>query len=294
MEQQVEDVVVEQVETVARWLDTLIEFGITYGFQILGAVVFLLIGLKVSGWGGRRVARALERKNVDPPLARFIGTMVKVVMVVFLVIITLGNFGISIAPLIALAGAGAFGATMAIQGPLSNYGAGLTILLTRPFAVGNTITVNRQTSGVVEDITLAHTILVGEDKERITIPNKEIVGKVIVNSQRNRVVQSKIFIGEGEDWEKGLGVLRDTLGAIDDVNAGPAPQVGIHDFTYGGMVLGLRFWVPSDRYFQVRYAVNQAALSALRQAGIRLLAPAAVAAPAASLSADDEEDEPFI
>ncbi len=294
MEKQVEDAVVKQVETVSRWVDTLIEFAVTYGFQIVGALFFLFIGLKVAAWAGRKVAGILDAKNVDPTFGRFIGSVIKVVMVVFLVIITLGNFGISIAPLIALAGASAFGATIALQGPLSNYGAGLSIILTRPFAVGNTITVNRDTSGVVEDITLGHTILIGEDGEKITIPNKEIVGRIIVNSKKNRVVLTKICIGESEDAEQAVTVLRYTLQSIDEVNDGPKPQVGIHDFTYGGIVLGLRFWVPSDRYFQVRYAVNGAALSALKQAGIKLLAAGALAVSAASLSADDEEEETVI
>ncbi len=110
----------DQVETVSVWLDKLIEFGVTYGFQILGALVFLLVGLKAAGWGGARISKILERRDIDQTLARFVGSMVKVIAVVFLVIITLGKFGVSIATLIALAGAGASGATMAIQGPLYN------------------------------------------------------------------------------------------------------------------------------------------------------------------------------
>jgi small conductance mechanosensitive channel len=294
MEKQVGDVVGQQVEAVSRWVDALIEFGVTYGFQILGALVFLFIGLKAAGWAGRRVAKILDAKDVDPTLGRFIGNVIKIVAIIFLVIITLGNFGISIAPLIALAGASAFGATMAIQGPLSNYGAGLSIILARPFKVGNTITVNRDTSGVVEDITLAHTILSGEDGERITIPNKEIVGRVIVNSENNRVVQTKVCIGEAEDADNAIQVLSDALGAIDAINAGPKPQVGIHDFTYGGIILGLRFWVPSDSYFKVRYAVNGAALAALKKAGIKLMEAGSLAVSAAPLSADEEEEESII
>lgn len=294
MEKEVEDAVVQQVETVSRWLDALIEFAVTYGFQILGALVFLFIGLKAAGWAGRRVSTVLEGKDVDPTLGRFIGNVIKVVAIIFLVIITLGNFGISIAPLIALAGASAFGATMALQGPLSNYGAGLAIVLTRPFTVGNTITVNKEISGVVQDITLAATVLAGEDGERITVPNKEIVGRVIVNSHGNRVVQTKVCIGEGEDAERAVKVLLQTLKSNADLKDGPAPQVGIHDFTYGGIVLGMRFWVPSSRYFQVRYAVNGEALSALKEAGIKLLPAGSLAVTAPSLSADEEDEETVI
>jgi len=288
---QVEAQLAQQVETVSKWVDTLIEFGVTYGFQILGALVFLFIGLKLAGWAGKRVSGLLEIKHIDQTLARFIGNVVKIVGVVFLVIITLGNFGISIAPLIALAGASAFGATMAIHGPLSNYGAGLSIILARPFAVGDTITVNRATSGVVEDISLGHTLLVGEDGERITIPNKEIVGRVIVNSDERRVVQTRISVGDGQDMEAALAALRETLAGIEDLADGPPPQVGIHDFTYGGIVIGVRFWVPSARYFQVRYLVNGAIHAALSKAGIAMLPAGALAVAASSLSADEDEED---
>jgi small conductance mechanosensitive channel len=153
-----------ELETVTRLVDKGVEFGVAYGFQILGALVFLIIGLKVGGWLGTRVARLCERRNIDVTLSRFLGSMVKILVIVFVVIATLGNFGINIAPLIALAGASAFGLTFALQGPLSNYGAGLAIILTRPFIVGNTVKI-QNVSGVVEEVTLAATVLRGEDRE---------------------------------------------------------------------------------------------------------------------------------
>ncbi len=280
----------QQVETVSHWIETLIEFAVTYGFQIFGALVFLFIGLKVASWSGARVGKALGAKEIDQTLARFLGNIVKVVMVVFLVIITLGNFGISIAPLIALAGASAFGATMAIQGPLSNYGAGLSIILARTFAIGDTITIDRDVSGVVEEITLAHTILLGEDGERITIPNKQIVGRVLVNSDASRIVQSRLCLSQTADWEKAIDVLRLALDGMEELQNGPKPQVGVHDFTYGGVIIGLRFWVPSKRYFHMRYRVNELALRALKEANIGLSFDAPLAITTMSLSADAESE----
>ncbi len=276
-----------ELETLTKLVDTLVEFAVQYGFQLLGALVFLFIGLKVAAWAGRKVGNLAEARNIDLTLARFIGNVVKVVMVAFVAIITLGNFGISIAPLIALAGAMAFGATMAIQGPLSNYGAGLSIILSRPFAVGDTICV-KNVSGTVDDITLAATVLIGEDRERITIPNKEIVGEVIVNSNANRIVETRIAIDFSEDSEKAIEALRGVLKDSANVVAEPRPMVGIHDFTYGGVVLGLRFWVPGLQYFQTRYAVNEALLKGLRDAGISLLPASGTALSVPPLSADLE------
>ena len=277
----------QELEMVTKLADSLVEFAVNYGFQILGALVFLFIGLKAAGWMGRKVTGIAEAREMDQTLSRFLGNLVKLVVIVFVAIITLGNFGISTAPLIALAGAAAFGATMAIQGPLSNYGAGLSIILTRPFTVGDTVTV-KKVSGTVDEITLAATILVGEDGERITVPNKEIVGEIIVNSHEHRVVETRIAIASSENAEQALSVLRKVLQESPAVGEAPKPQAGIHDFTYGGVVIGLRFWVPGQQYFQTRYAVNEAVMRGLREAGLGLMPAMGSAVPAQRLSADGE------
>jgi small conductance mechanosensitive channel len=275
----------KEIEEVGKWVEVVTEFGVTYGFQILGALVFLLVGLKVASWVGRKVTRIAEGRNIDTTLSRFFGSLVKLLVIGILVVITLGNFGISIAPLIALAGAGAFGATLAIQGPLSNYGAGLSIILTRPFSVGSTITV-RGVSGVVEDITLAFTFLTGEDGEQITIPNKEIVGQIIVNSHEHRIVETKICVSSEENAESAIAILKSTLGSLSGVEKDPVPQAGILDFTYGGIVLGIRCWVLSNSYFEARFAVNEACLNALKNAGIQLKDAPNVAIALPPLSSD--------
>lgn len=276
-----------EIETVSKFVETVVEFLVAYGFQIFGALAFLGVGLILANWVGKQVARLAQAKKIDVTLSKFIGNVVKLVLIGFLAIITLGNFGITIAPLIALAGAGAFGATLAIQGPLSNYGAGLSIVLSRPFSVGNTILV-RDTYGIVEEITLAATVLVGEDGERIRIPNKEIVGQVIVNSDVSRVVETKLFVATGTDTQKAIDLLRETLKNSSDVRQDPPPQVGVHDFAYGGVILGMRFWVPSHKYFQTRYEVNGAALSALEKEGIDMAPANGVAIAAPAFSADSE------
>jgi len=280
-----DDEVEQGLETIQTLIDTLLEFAVAYGFQILGALVFLFIGLKIAGWIGQRVTRLSLNKEINQTLAEFIGMIVKVVIIVMLGIITLGNFGISIGPLIALAGAGAFGATMAIQGPLSNFGAGIGIILSRPFVIGNTISVGNA-SGVVEKIALGATILSGEDGEQITVPNKEIVGRVIVNSQEQRVVQTKLAVSGTADATRAIAAIQSALTGIDDINVAAKPQVGVHDFTYGGVVVGARFWVPSSRYFQTRYSVNRAILDALSKEDINLLSANGLAVTGEHLSAD--------
>lgn len=269
MEDQIQ-IVEDQIETVTRLIDMGIEFGVAYGMQLLGALIVLLIGLKVASWTGRRVMRLCELKNIDVTLSRFFGSMAKLLIVVIVLIITLSNFGIDIAPLVALAGASAFGLSFALAGPLSNYGAGLVIIMTRPFVVGDTIEV-RGVSGVTEEVTLSTTTLIGEDDERIIIPNRQIVGEILVNSDAHRIVESQLVIESQNDPEVAIAAIKDALLGFDGLAEGAAPQVGIHDFNFGGIVIGLRYWVPSSRYYQTRYAVNQTALAALKEKGISLL-----------------------
>ena len=88
----------QEMEALTKLLDTLVEFSVTYGFQILGALVFFVIGLKAAGWAGKQTARLAESKQIDITLAKFIGNIVKLVLIGFVAIITLGNFGITIGP----------------------------------------------------------------------------------------------------------------------------------------------------------------------------------------------------
>lgn len=281
----------QNLQSLSKLWDTLIEFAVAYGFQLLGALVFLFVGLKIATWVGARVGALAEARDIDQTLAKFMGSIVKIVVVAFVAIITLGNFGISIAPLIALAGASAFGATLALQGPLSNYGAGLSIVLARPFTVGNTISIpSSGVSGQVEEVKMAHTILRGEDGERITIPSKDIVGRVVINSSDKRVVQTKIALDPGADVDKAIAAAAKALDGVAELAGDPGPQIGVHDFTYGGIVLGVRFWVPTSSYFRTRYAVNGALRTALEAAGVKLMDGARLALSADSLSADEDEN----
>ncbi|MBM3951932.1 MAG: mechanosensitive ion channel [Rhodospirillales bacterium] len=271
----------ESIESVGKLFDVVVKFVVAYGFQAIGALVVLFIGLKLANWIGLRTTDLAMRRKIDVPLAQLLGTATRFVTIGLVVVITLGNFGISIAPLIALASASAFGATIALQGPLSNYGAGLSIIMGRAFTVGDVITV-KGVSGIVEKVTLASTTLRGEDGEVITIPNKEIVGEVITSFGVRRIVEMTIPISISAEADKAVAALKRAIADFPDVAREPSPQIGVHDFTPTGVVLGIRYWVPASGYFTARHAVNAAFLKALHEANVALPRPPAPppAAPA--------------
>ena len=139
--------------------DTLVEFAVTYSFQMFGALVIFLVGWWLSAKIGGVVERVMISRDIDITLSRFTGGASKLVILGIVIIIALGNIGISVTPLIAAIGAVGLGAGLAIQGMLANYAAGFTIIITRPFVVGDTIRV-QGVSGVVDQVMLPYTLLI--------------------------------------------------------------------------------------------------------------------------------------
>ncbi len=230
-------------------------FIVNYGFQIIGAIIILILGWIVANWVSRATLNLCQRGNMDITLSKFFAGLAKMLVLVIVFIIALGKFGITIAPFIAALGAVAFGSTLALQGPISNYGAGITIILTRPFVVGDTIKI-QGVQGVVEEIKLAYTLLSNEDGERITIPNKSIVGEIISNTKDNLVVEHSLQINYQIDPVPVIDAIREILQQHPDVAKNPSPIVGIEKFGESGRIIGIRYWLPTRRYFELLYQVN--------------------------------------
>ena len=262
----------EQISAAQKLINTLIEFFVNYSFQVVGAVIILVVGFVIASWTSSLVFKLSTSRKIDVPLARFFALSAKVLVLVFAVIVALGKFGITIAPFIAALGAVAFGATYAIQGPLSNYGAGLSIILGRTFGIGDTITVVG-VSGVVEDIKLACTILTTEDGVKITIPNKHIVGEILQNSKGNRVVEGVIGISYDSSPEQAIKVIKDTLLEFNEIQKDPSFHIGIQQFGDSSINVAYRYWVPTTKYFQVSSAVNLEILKGMQDAGINIPFP---------------------
>ena len=262
----------DEIGAAERYMDIIIEFGVNYGFQVLAAVITLIIGLIVARWLSRVVVRVCDKRNLDVTLSRFLGNVVKLVIIGFVMIMALGKLGIAITPFIAALGAIAFGSSLALGGLLSNYGAGLTIVITRPFVIGNTINV-KGVNGVVEEIGLGSTQLSTEDGEEITIPNKHIVGEILTNSFENKVVEMTIGISYGDEPQKAIGTIEEALKKIPEIVDTPAPQIGIQEFADSSVNIGMRYWVPTKQYFQTLYQANLAVYTALNEAGVTIPFP---------------------
>ena len=262
----------EELAQVEKYMDIIIEFAVKYGFQVVYAIIILIIGLIIARWLANMVTRVCESHKLDVTLSRFLGNVVRLLVLAFVMIVVLGKFGITMTPFIAAIGAVASGSSLALAGLMSNYGAGLSIIITRPFVVDDTIQI-LGVSGVVEEIGLAATRLSTEDGEQITIPNKHIIGEILINSFENKVVEKVIGISYDDDPQKAIEIIQEALKKIPEIVGEPAPQIGIEEFADSSVNIGMRYWVPTKQYFQILYQANLAVYEALNKAEITIPFP---------------------
>jgi len=261
-----------ELQALSQLYALVVNFFVNYSFQVIGAIIIFIIGLFIARWFSNLTLRLCERNEIDITLRLFIANTVRLLFIAMIIVICLGKFGISIAPFVAAIGAISLSAGLALQGVFSNYGAGFTIVLTRPFAVGNTIRINDVT-GVVEEIRLAYTLLSTEDGEIITVPNKQIVGEVITNSFSNKVVESSIGISYQANANRAIDIIRSVLTQHSDVTNSPAAQVGIEAFADSSVNIGYRYWVPTKRYFEIQYEINLQIYTAFHEHNIEIPFP---------------------
>lgn len=248
------------------------EFFITYSFQIIGAIIILMLGILVARKVSGLVFKICERKELDVTLSRFIASSSKIVIIVMVAIIALGKLGISVTPFVAAIGALSLGAGLAMQGLLSNYGAGLNIILARPFVVGDTIRI-QGVIGQVKEVHLAYTLLTDEDDVEITIPNRHIVGEIISNSHAETLAEETVGISYDSDPKQAIEVIQKALASVGNISDTRKPLVGIEDFGDSSINIGIRFWAPTNCYFETRYKANGEIHSALKAANITMPFP---------------------
>lgn len=136
--------------------------------------------------------------------------------------------------------------------------------LSRPFKVGDTLSV-AGVYGVVEEIKLSYTVLRNEDEELITVPNKQMIGDVLVNSFDVRVVESSIGVSYEQDPAKAISLIKEVLSGFKDVSKEHKPVVGIAKFGDSSIEVGLRYWVPTKSFFKTQYEVNLALYKVLHE-----------------------------
>ncbi len=254
--------------------DRIVSWVVTYGGQLVGAVVTLIVGYVLARISRRLVLRLLKRAETPPAITSFVSRVSFIAILVFAAIASLAKFGVQTTSFVAVLGAASFAIGFALQGSLSNFAAGVLILLLRPFKVGDFIEIAGIT-GSVRDIQLFTTVLATPDNVKVLVPNGKILGDTIKNyaGYETRRLDVGVGIGYGISIKKALLVAYEVLEADDRILTEPAPQLLVSDLADSSVNLILRAWVNSANYGAVLSDLKRCIKEAFDEHGIEIPFP---------------------
>ncbi|MDA8305996.1 MAG: mechanosensitive ion channel [Deltaproteobacteria bacterium] len=223
-----------------------------YGLNAVAAVLILLIGRWIAHFVRKLIHNVMHRTKVDPTLISFVASLSYVAMIAFVILAALGKLGIQTTSFIAVLGAAGLAVGLALQGSLSNFAAGVLMIVFKPFKVGDFIEAGG-TSGTVEKIEIFTTILKSPDNKTIIVPNSKVGGGNIINysAEPTRLVDIQVAFNYKDDIEKIETLLRQILDGDERILKTPAPAIGIAQFTETSVKIALRPWVKTEDYAAV-------------------------------------------
>ncbi len=257
---------------VEQWQNTIVTFFITYGFQMVGATIILIVGALIARWLGNLTNTWLTKQHLEPPICVLMVRVVRLMVFGLAGVLALDKFGVQITPLIAGIGVAGVGIGLAAQGVLGNVIAGLTIIFTKPFRVGEYIELVG-VNGQVTNIELFSTTLLHSDKSRVVIPNRKIVGEILHNCGNIRQLNLSVGIAYNADVDRALAIVREILDANARVLKDPKPVVGIEALADSSITIGILPWVGVPDYGAAQLEIYQAILEQFRARGIEIPFP---------------------
>ena len=257
----------EQIASISQVKATIVDLLIRFGPKLLAAILILVIGFFVSGWVSRWLARALRHLELEPPVRQLLTRVARAVVVMLFAILALQNLGVELLPLVAGLGVAGAGIALAMQGVLSNLAAGLSIIFTKPYRVGEYISVTG-VEGRVQGISLFSTTLDHPDRSRVVIPNRKIVGEILHNYGNIRQLDVVVGVAYDSDFNAVLAavdaVLRDNPRVLKD----PAPLIRAARLADSCVYIGVQPWVAVPDYVAAAGEINRALVESFRSRGI--------------------------
>lgn len=256
-----------QLAVIEQAQNTLIDLGIKFGPKVIVAFLILVVGFYAGRWVGAVFNRWLGKLQLEPPVQLLLVRLARLMVLGLFLIIALQNLGIELLPLIAGLGVAGAGIALAMQAVLGNLVAGLTIIFTQPFRVGEYVAIVG-VEGQVEEIDLFSTKLSQGDCSVVIVPNRKIVGEILHNYGHIRQLDLRVAIARAEDLERALTAIAEVVKANPRVLVQPAAFIGVRNLTDASIGVAVKPWVKAPDYGAVGAEINLAIIEKIRAAGV--------------------------
>jgi len=269
------DVVTGENTLVKDGLRALTEMTVSFVPKLLIAILILWVGMRLAKLLRKVIVRGLDRRNAEPSLKSFLGSLVDVLLKAMIIIMAMDVVGIKATSFIALLGAMGLAIGMALQGTLQNFAGGVIILLMKPFKVGDYIECGAF-KGYIQEIRIFHTLMRPFNGRTIVIPNSELSNKSLINHTRDETIRLDVVasVAYGSDLDKVKSVL---MQVVDDdplvLHDPKPPVVAVSELADSSVNLSIWIWVRTEDYWTVWMRIRENIYKAFYQNNITIPFP---------------------
>jgi small conductance mechanosensitive channel len=234
------------------------EFAIDIIISLVSALIIFIAGWWTAKFLRDLLVKLMETRKVDAMLVSFTGNLIYLVLIAFVVIAALNKLGVQTTSIIAILGAAGLAIGLSLQNSLSNFAAGIMIILFRPFKVGDFVEA-AGISGFVDGIQMFFTQLKTPDNKTITVPNSSITSSIITNysAMDKRRVDLVFGISYNDDIRKAKAILQDILDKEERILGDPEPIIAVSGLADSSVNIIMRPWVNTDDYWKVYWDLTE-------------------------------------
>ncbi len=253
----------------AGMVEKAIPLAVTIGLKLLAAILIYLVGKWIAKLIANMLRKVMLRSKVDPSLVAFISNVVYAIILIFVVIAAIGKLGVQTTSFIAIVGAAGLAVGMALQGSLSNFAAGVMLIIMKPFKVGDSISAAGIT-GKVHDIGVFHSIILPSDNRKVIVPNAKLSGDSIVNfsAMPTRRIELSIVVPGATDLNMARELLLAILNSEDKVLKEPVASVSVTAADAAAITFGVYAHVNNADMGSVQTALTEKIKTAFTLKGV--------------------------
>ena len=238
------------------------------------AILIFILGRAIARFVARQLRKILTNRNVDPTVVKFVSSLSYYAIIVMTLVAVLGQLGVQTASIVAIIGAAGLAVGLALQGSLSNFAAGVILIIFRPFKVGETVIINNQ-KGVIDSIQIFSTSIVTPTNELVVIPNSQVVGANIINYTRlpERRLDLVVNVGYDSDIRKVYQVLKQAVDKTSNILTKKEPTIRLDQLDASSMNFNVLVWTTNTNYGPVKAELLENIKNGLTENGINIPYP---------------------
>jgi len=251
------------------FINLLRSVGIDFGLKLIVALIIFYVGRIVAKMLQKGIQRLMQAQETDKILESFVSNLAYWVIMIFVIIAAINQIGVQTSSLIAVMGAAGLAIGLALQGSLSNFAAGVLIVMFRPYRTGDWVEA-AGIAGSVEQVQILTTVLKTADNKQIIVPNSQIMDSIITNYSANdtRRVDMVVGVSYDDDIDKVRATLHELVESDSRILKEPECAITIAALGDSSVNFNVRPWVKTTDYWAVKWDLTEAVKKRFDQEGI--------------------------